>query len=284
MLAGADHVVCSTPLGAGAGWLRQVNRAIGRRDVDVICPTAARRRAIITGGVPPGQCHLVRPPVELTSADAATARGTARERLGLHDDNFVILATGESTQSADHELAVWAASILHVVDERYRVLLWGRGARLKRAAELGAKLHQEELVVVAERKLGHATNFADLIPAADAVLVAARASVPALPVAMAMAAGVPVIAVATPEASEFLVEGETARTVAPDAASAKTLAQRVLDVRAHSELTREIAARARGQALQMFSPDEFVREIRSLYEQIAARAHRDGAATVAVGA
>ena len=53
---------------------------------------------------------------------------------------------------------------------------------------------------------------------------------------MAMAAGVPVVAVATPEASEFITEGETALTVPLDAASARTLAQRILDLRAHPDV------------------------------------------------
>jgi glycosyltransferase involved in cell wall biosynthesis len=271
MLAGADHVVCSTPDGAGASWLRQVNRAIGRRDVDVICATAARRRAIITGGVPPGQCHLIRPPVEQQPVDA-TSRRAMRERLGIGDDDYVILAPGESTQAANHDLAVWAASILHVVDERYRVLLWGRGPRLWRAAGLGAKLRQQGLVVVAEWKLGGATEFADIIPAADAVLAAARASAPTLPVAMAMTAGVPVIAVATPEVSEFISEREMALTVLPDAASARTLAQCVLDLRSDPERARAMPHRAREHALRTFSADEFIRQMRSLYEQVAARA------------
>jgi glycosyltransferase involved in cell wall biosynthesis len=279
MLAGADHVVCSTPEGAGTNWLRQVNRAIGRRDVDVICRTAVRRRAIITGGVPPGQCHLIRPPVELREVNAA-ARTNMRARLGSRDDDYVILVPGESTQASEHELAVWAASILHVVDDRYRALLWGRGPRLQRAAGLGVKLRQQGLVVVAGRKLGGATSYADIIPAADAVVFAARASAPTLPVAMAMAAGVPVIAVATPEVSEFVSEGETALTVSRDEASARTLAQRVLDLRADLQATRAMAARAREHALRTFAAGEFIRQVGALYEQIAARAQPAAAAAV----
>jgi glycosyltransferase involved in cell wall biosynthesis len=195
-----------------------------------------------------------------------------RERLGIRDDDYVILAPGESTQASDHDLAVWAASILHVVDQRYRVLLWGRGPRLGRAAGLGAKLRQQGLVVVAEWKLGGATAFADIIPAADAVLVAARSSAPTLPVAMAMAAGVPVVAVATPEVSEFISEREMALTVSPEAASARTLAQRVLDLRMDLETAHARATRAREHAVRTFSADEFTRQMQVLYEQVAARA------------
>jgi glycosyltransferase involved in cell wall biosynthesis len=204
-----------------------------------------------------------------------------RGRLGIGDDDFVVLAAGESTQAADHELAVWAASILHVVDDRYRVLLWGRGPRLARAAILGVKLRQQGLAVVAERKLGGATQFAGIIPAADAVLVTARSSAPTLPVAMAMAAGAPVIAVATPELSEFISDGETGLTVSRESASARTLAQRVLDLRSDAEAAAAITTRAREHAIRLFSVDEFTRRMRSLYEQVAARAH--GQPAVAVG-
>ena len=84
MLAAANHVVCALPAGMGAGWLRQVNRAIGRRDVDVICANAAQCRAIITGGVPPRQCHPIRPPLNVTAINPAS-RPEIRERLGLRD-------------------------------------------------------------------------------------------------------------------------------------------------------------------------------------------------------
>jgi glycosyltransferase involved in cell wall biosynthesis len=87
-----------------------------------------------------------------------------------------------------------------------------------------------------------------------------------------MAAGVPVIAVATPEVSEFVSERETALTVSPDAASARALAQHVLDLQANAGMTHEMASRAREHALRIFSAEEFARQMRSLYEQVAARA------------
>jgi glycosyltransferase involved in cell wall biosynthesis len=279
MLAGGNRVVCSTPAAADATWLRQVNRAIGRREVDVVCATAARRRAIVRGGVPPAQCHLVRPPVDPVISNSSS-RPEIRKRLGLRAQDYVLLAPGESTREANHELAVWAASILHVVDERYRILLWGRGPRLNRAAGLGQKLRQEGLVVVAEWALRREVDFSEIVAAADAVLVTARESIPLLPPATAMATGVPVVAAGMSELSEIVTDRETGLVVAADAASARSLAQGVLELRGDPQLATALGGRGRARALELFSVDQFVRDMCAVYERVAARrAHAAPVAT-----
>jgi hypothetical protein len=85
-----------------------------------------------------------------------------------------------------------------------------------------------------------------------------------------MAAGVPVVAVARPEVSEFIAEGEKTVTVPSTAASARTLAQRVQELRAHRD-AGDTAAPPREHALGAFSADEFARRMRWLYQQVAAR-------------
>jgi glycosyltransferase involved in cell wall biosynthesis len=273
MLAGASRIIYSPPPEPGRHGVLQVNRAIGRLDVDVVCTTSASQRRFIVGGVPPGQCHLIRPPVAATTLggdDARWTRAALRARLGIADDHYVLLAPGESTRTAGHVLAVWAASILHVVDEQYRIVLWGRGGRLGRAARLGEKLRQPGLVIVAERALNVRVAFADLLPAADALLTTPEQAIPTLPIAAAMAAGVPVVSVASRGLSDFLADGETAFTVAEP--SARKLAQRVLDVRAEPTRVGHMTDRARELALQAFSPQRFIEQFQHVYRRMASRA------------
>lgn len=213
----------------------------------------------------PRQCPQISPPLPTIE----NRRSEVRRSLGISEDEFVLLAPGESDRAAAHERAVWAGSILHVTDERYRVLLWGRGPRLRIATGLGEKLRQNGLVIVANE----IREFSELISAADAMLVTATAPAPTLPVAMAMAAGVPVIAAERPEFADFVVNGETALT-APSC-TPRLLAQRVLDLRADVDIRSYITANAREKVQARFSADRFVAQYQALYDQLLTRRDSD---------
>jgi glycosyltransferase involved in cell wall biosynthesis len=263
MLAGSRRIVFSTPGGIGRATIHRVNRALDGREVDLLCTTAAEQRRYVTAGVPPARCHLVRPPVEVTRIDASL-RAAMRGSLGLRDDDYVLLAPGESTRAAAHERAVWAGSILHVVDERYRVLLWGRGPRLPIAAGLGDKLRQKGLVVVAGRVLGRQAEFGELLPAADAMLVTPDGpAADVTPVGMAMAAGVPVIGVGDAGLADLVTDGVTGLAVPTFAP--RPIAQRVLDLRGDDGLRRSVISHARERAAELFDGDGFLREVVKLY-------------------
>jgi glycosyltransferase involved in cell wall biosynthesis len=244
------------------------------RDMRVVCTTPTQHAACVASGLPADGCLLVRPAVQVEQQFALT-RADIRARLGLAEDDFVLLAPGESTLAAAHEMAVWTGSILHVTDDRYRVLLWGRGRRLQAAAGLGRKLRQHGLAVSASNALGASVEFAEILPAADAVLVAPRAPAATLPVAMAMAAGVPVVAVERPDLAELLIDGVTAYTA--QTAAPRLLAQRVLDLRADADAAQRISANARRRAGELFAVQAFVLAYRSLYASLAS----EGAVTPA---
>src|SRR5215204_2515199 len=159
--------------------LTALRRERDRFDVVHAWDARCRRVALLAGfrNVVSERPSALLPPVSSGASDPSS-RENLRERLGVSDDHFVILAPGESSRAAAHERAAWVGSILHVVDERYRVLLWGRGPRLDVAAELGEKLRQPGLVVVAQRVLKNDVEFQDLLPAADVLLVTATAPTP----------------------------------------------------------------------------------------------------------
>src|SRR3954468_5776924 len=117
-LSGAGRVLYTPmrPLGRRAvGWIRAV---MGYRDVHVVCATATQRRRCVERGVPLERCHLVRPGVDF--GRVKRRRDPAlRRALGIGDTDHVLLAAGESTPAADHERAVWAGSILGVLDLKY---------------------------------------------------------------------------------------------------------------------------------------------------------------------
>jgi glycosyltransferase involved in cell wall biosynthesis len=253
------------PLGRrGIGWLRAV---LGYRDVHVVCASATQRRRCVERGVPLERCHLVRPGVEF--GRVRRRRDPAlRQALGIGEADHVLLAPGESTPEADHERAVWAGSILGVLDRKYKVLLWGRGPRARRAALLGTRLGQADLVRVAEERLGRAVEFEELLPAADTVLVAAHGPVATLPIAICMAAALPIVATVTYTTAELLEDRHTAAMVPPG--PPRFLARRFLELQEDPALQWSIADMARTEAYEYFSLTRFINQYRTVYRQVAA--------------
>jgi glycosyltransferase involved in cell wall biosynthesis len=246
------------------GWLRAV---MSHRDVNVVCPTDTMRRAMVEGGAPIERCHLIRPGVEF--AKVRRRRDDAlRASLGFGPDDCVILAAGESTRAAGHHReAAWAASILHVLSPVYKLLIWGRGSVAESTRRFVDRQHLPSLLSIAEQRLGRPVAFEELLPAADLMLVTATQPVATLPVAIGMAAGLPIVATVTPTVAELLEDRHTALfTTKP---LPQLIAQRILDLRNDTSLQWSIADMARTEAYEYFSLSRFLQQHRALYEQVA---------------
>lgn len=266
-LAGARRIIYSPqfmPRTAGIRWLRAV---MGHRDVQVVCPSTTIRRNLVARGVPLERCHLIRPGVDFSRIRSRRDE-TFRAALGVNSDDLLVLAPGESTDDADHFRAAWATSILHVLDPRWRFLLWGRGPRAKYVARLAEKLGQPRLVVVAERTLGRAVEFESLLPAADLAVVTAGGPVAALPIACCMAAALPIISTVTSSVAELLEDRHTALMV-PEPRP-RLIVEKLLAIQEDSALRRQIADTARTEAFELWPLTKFQENWRQCYEQLAA--------------
>jgi len=243
-------------------WARAV---MGYRNVEVVCPTATLRRVHVERGVPLERCHLIRPGVEFGKVrrrrDAAL-----RAKLGFGDADHVLLAVGESTRAAAHTDAAWATSILNILNPKYRLLVWGRGRYAGKAKRLGDSLGGAKLVTLAEHAPGP-VEFEELLPAADTVLVTSIGATATLPVSIAMAAGLPIVATVTYTTSELLEDRHTALMTPP--AVPRRLARRVLDLHEDASLQWSIADMARTEAYEFFSFTRFVEQFRTVYQQAA---------------
>ena len=244
-------------------WLRAV---MSYRNVQVICATATQRRRMVERGVPLERCHLVRPGVEFARI-RRRRNAEQRARLGLSNDDHVYLAAGESTRGAAHTDAVWACGILHLLDERKKLLIWGRGPMTGAVERFAKNVGQEKMLRVAEARLGR-VEFEELLAAADTVLVPARAPVATLPIAIAMAAGLPIVAAVTYTVSELLEDRHTALMTAKG--KPREMARRILDLAEDSALQWSIADMARTEAYEYFAFTRFVNQFRTVYRQFAA--------------
>ena len=252
------------PTARAAGWLRAV---MAYRDVHAVCSTATQRRFLVERGVPPGRCHLVRPGVDFSRV-RRRRDGDLRRRLGFGDSDYVFMAAGESTRAAAHGDAVWATSIANFVDARFKLLLWGRGPRAASVVRRAQSLGGGHAVVAGERTLGRAVEFEELLPAADAVLVTARGPVATLPLAVCMAAGLPIVSTVTYTVAELLEDRHTAVMVPRPAA--RLVARKMLDLRDDTQTQWSIADMARTEAYEYFSLTRFLDQFRAVYGQVAA--------------
>ena len=242
-------------------WLRAV---MAYRRVEVICPTATMHRRLVERGVPLERCHLVRVGVEF--GRVKRRRDPAlRERLGITDNDHVFLAAGESTRNAAHRDALWATTILHVADPKYKLLAWGRGESVPSVEHFGQNVIPDALRV-AEQRLGRRVEFEELLPAADGIFVTARGPVATLPIAISMAAALPIVATVTPTVAELLEDRHTALMTAPG--RPRWFAQRVLDLIEDPASQWSLSDTARTEAYEYFSFTRFVNQFRSVYRQV----------------
>jgi glycosyltransferase involved in cell wall biosynthesis len=120
------------------------------------------------------------------------------------------------------------------------------------------------MVKVAETSHTGPVPFEELLPAADVCLVTASGAAPTLPIATAMAAGVPIISTVTYMLAELLEDRHTALMV--PRRSPRALAQRVLDLRQDPALRAKLIDTARAEAYEHFSMTRMLDEYRRLFQ------------------
>lgn len=164
-------------------------RWIGRfRQIAVACTSLAGCRQMAASGIAAQQCRVIPPPV------GVIANGQlSRQQLGLRDEDRVLLAVGESTHASRHRLAIWTAVILHFLDRRYRLLLWGRGPQAEQAHRFAAALKQPDLCVFAEQRAGHPVHWSDVANLADLAIFTAVCASAILPGAICQLLNIPVV-------------------------------------------------------------------------------------------
>jgi len=236
----------------------------------VVCPSEAMRRTLVEQGVAAERCQVIHPPVDFARVPSSR-NALLRAELGFAESDRVTLLPGESTRSTSHRAGVWALSILYVMEESERVLVWGRGRQAESLVRFGKRLAQHNLVTLAEQRLGQAVDFEQLTAVADAAVVPAQGDAAAvLPLLICMAAGLPIVSGFTPAAAEFLQDRQTALVIAP--ATPKTLAQGIMELRQNPALRRHLAESARAKAKALYDLPKFLDQWRCTYLAMGDRA------------
>ena len=214
----------SQPPGGSIPWLRA---AMVYKNATAIATSAAMKAAMIRGNIPASRCEVIAPIMDSDHTPSLSRQAT-RSLLGIEPQDRVILTPGESVRSAAHALALHVASILHVFDPRYRLLVWGRGSSVGALSRLAAGLRQPGLLIAAESLAIRPLEFEELIPAADIALVTAPRFPAPLPLMLCMSGGLPIVGVATPALREFVADPASVDRV-PNP-SPRLLAKSIIDL------------------------------------------------------
>jgi glycosyltransferase involved in cell wall biosynthesis len=250
VLCGHPRILFSPDTFAGPRALRWIRALMSRADVTFISPTFTQRRLAVQRGIPPERCHVIQPGVDF--GRVSRRRDPAlRKQLGFTEEDYIMIAPGETTLASGHDMAVWSCGILNVLDPRYKMLLWGRGSRADLTANLANRLKQGNMIRQAEKMLNRQLDFEALLTIADVCVASPAGAAPTLPVATTMAAGVPIISTVTYMLAELLEDRHTALMV-PNR-SPRALVQRILDLREDPRLRAKLIDTARAEAYEHHS-------------------------------
>jgi glycosyltransferase involved in cell wall biosynthesis len=268
--------VLYTPSDPSRGTAKWVRAASGYRNVHVVCASAAEERIFVEAGVPAKRCQVIRPGVDF--GRVKKQRDVAlRTELGFAETDRVMLLVGESGTFAGHAQALWAAAILHVLDPKFKVLVCGPGNQLRRLKHFAESQKHVGFLTVARERLAREIAFEELLPASDVLLVTPTGPMPALPICIAMASGLPIVGTAGSLVGEFLEDRHTA--LLTKAGSPKSLAQRVLDLETDPGLAWKLGEQARGEAYEFFSMSGQAEKFAELYRRLVQVEAAAGAAT-----
>jgi glycosyltransferase involved in cell wall biosynthesis len=264
--AGFLRIIFSPQAPIASAWKPWITAIVRRWELEIACPTCHVKKLFIAQSAQATRCSVISPPVDPSLLPGRDAE--LRNRLGFSDSDRVLLAPGESTREASHKLSLWAAAILNVLDPKWRLLVWGRGATVDSLARFVETTHLSNLMVNSQKRLGPSISFESLTSVADLVIDLAQPSAPVLSIEICMAAGLPIVASASPDSRGFLKDKINA--IVQPHATPRILAQRLIGLRKDPDLQQKIAATAKAQAADLFSIERNLRQWQELYAKVQA--------------
>jgi len=249
-----------------AGTFKMLERLCARCcDALVVVGSPYRDEGLTLGIGNPDQYHLIRSGIEIaTYRDESLDRGTARERLGLARDAFVVGNVGRLSPPKCPELIVRAFQRLAEKRSDAALVLVGDGWQ---RAQVEAEV--ERLGLKAQVKLpGLRRDVPQILRAFDVfVMSSSREGLPrTLP--QAMAAGLPVVATRVGGIPDAVVDGENGFLV--EAGDVEALGDRLVRLAEDPALREDMGARGLAR-VEEFAVRTMVRRTESLYDELLQR-------------
>ncbi len=235
--------------------------------ITCVVPSSLARRRVLEAGVAPHSVVTIRTSVDFGAL--RTDRSAARAQLGLREGQFAWLALPPIARDSGAELCAWATILVDKINAHARLILPHAGAS-DRVERFVAAAGQRPMLI----RPGPAVPLATLLAAADGALLLPKGDQPVDGLAHAMAAGVPIVASATPANCELLLHAQTALLTRP---TPRDAARRMLELMEDGRATALRASLARAHAYEWFSRQRGLEQYRRLIDNLGAgRAADDG--------
>jgi len=219
--------------------------------LQLVCTSGTARRRLLEHGLPADRITVIRPGIdygELRQARLSADRRTA----GLPAGGTLLVSASPPSRAAGQYYAAWAAAILHQVWPDVTMVVPGVSPEQERIRRLVEGL-----------PCGHIYHFTryslspmELLCLADVLVFPPPGDAGSYWLAMAMAAGTPIVATAVPCAAELLADGRTAFLCKPDRPD--LLATRIHEAVGDPDARRRCAEAAQAQAFEAFRAETCV--------------------------
>jgi glycosyltransferase involved in cell wall biosynthesis len=247
--------------------------------VVTVCRPFAEQLA--RAGVDPRRIRVKHNSIAAPAPVAEAEVAALRARLGIKDDERVLLAVGRLSREKGLADLVRAVARLRETapDVNFKLVILGEGPERSSVESEARRLGLVERVVFA----GHASDVQPFYALADALALPSHSEGSPNVLLEAMAAGVPVAATRVGGVPEIVADEETALLVPPRDPDA--LAGALARLLSDRTLARALAERAKEHALAHFSPESLARSLVETYCELLpgmAAAH-DAASAQTVG-
>lgn len=243
--------------------LRDLRKDSAGNGMALTVPTDHGRRVLLAAGLDSSAVHVLRPAAE-PAARRDARRRRVRQRLGLDDGNFVLVALGEMTRQAGHKQAAWAHAIVMYLRTDFRLIMPGGGPWRAAAQRFVQATGFGPTVVLTDNDL----TLPDALAAADAALMLCEHDCGVSDLAAALAAGVPILASRTADIVECTDGGDAALLVDPN--DPQHAAAALLSLREEAHLADDLARRGLAFARATFDRSAVRQDLDRIYVAIKA--------------
>ncbi len=265
------------PLVPGA-WLRGLARAFSRRQCNaldaVIVPSRAIEQRLATYGVR-APMHVLPTGIPLPAPLAGAGRAAFRQRCGIDPVRPVALFVGRVAHEKNIGFLLEAIEVARTELPNILLLIAGEGPALaqlrQRVADCGLSRNVQFIGY-----LDRASELPSCYAAADVFVFASRTETQGLVLLEAMAAGLPVVALAAMGTVDIL--GARRGALVPDD-HPDAFAQTLLRLLGDRALAARLAVEARAYAAE-WSDDQLAGRLADLYRQLVAARHAAPAAAL----
>jgi hypothetical protein len=262
-LATGVPLMASLPAAPRGADLARLRDLVGPGLLHVTVPTRAARAALVAAALPPGFVHVLPPaatPFDIVRQPSV--RSAVRAALGFADDELVLVVPEAMVPAAGHDVASWSHATARKVIGGLRLLLLPGGGPNEQRVRFFANTtgHGHEAVFT-----GRSLALAGSLAAGDVALVLHRRAMGVGALPDAMAAGLAVVASATPDLAECVTHDADAILVEPS--SSRETAAGILRLADSLELRQRLGEAARRKAQRAFDASacrERLAELRSL--------------------